>query len=131
MDFTSNVLARPGAPVIKQCPPENSASRICSTTSFWPTITLASSVSMRARPLMSFSTACASLGAISGAVAVSTNAFRLLMGHEIENNIDAERITALFRELMEKPVVLALAFPGIAVVGIVRGNHHDASLVVQ
>ena len=44
MDLTSSVLARPGAPVMRQCPPAKSAMRICSITSFWPTMTLASSV---------------------------------------------------------------------------------------
>ena len=40
MDLTSSVLASPGAPVIRQWPPANSAMRICSMTSCWPTITL-------------------------------------------------------------------------------------------
>src|SRR5262245_20949202 len=52
MDFTSRVLANPGAPVIKQCPPANNAIRICSITSRWPTITFASSASICARPVV-------------------------------------------------------------------------------
>ena len=36
---TISVLADPGMPVIRQCPPTNSAISTCSITSSWPTIT--------------------------------------------------------------------------------------------
>src|ERR1039458_8900481 len=54
-----------------------------------------------------------------------------LMCHQIKNDVDAERIATLFGKIMEEPVVFALAFPGIAVVAIVRGDDHDMSLVVE
>ena len=43
MVLTSSVLAKPGAPVMRQCPPAKSEIRSCSTTSFWPTMVLRSS----------------------------------------------------------------------------------------
>ena len=42
--FTSNVFARPGAPVIRQWPPEKSVISTCSITSCCPTITFESSL---------------------------------------------------------------------------------------
>ena len=36
---TISVFAVPGSPVIRQWPPTNSAMRICSSTSSWPTMT--------------------------------------------------------------------------------------------
>ena len=36
---TSSVLAVPGRPVMRQCPPTNSEIMTCSSTSSWPTIT--------------------------------------------------------------------------------------------
>ena len=68
IDFTSNVFARPGAPVMRQWPPAKSAMRIWSITSRWPTMDLASSASIRARPVVSRSKTSWSLGA---AVAVA------------------------------------------------------------
>src|ERR1700733_13393479 len=43
-DFTTSVLARPGTPSITAWPPQVRTTRSWSTTSFWPTITFASSV---------------------------------------------------------------------------------------
>src|ERR1700712_1494720 len=51
----SSVLASPGTPVIRQCPPVNSAISTCSTTSSCPTMTLRNSVRMRSRPSATFS----------------------------------------------------------------------------
>src|SRR5258706_9016177 len=51
----SSVLASPGTPVIRQCPPVNSAIRPCSTTSSCPTMTLRNSVRIRSRPSATFS----------------------------------------------------------------------------
>ena len=45
-----SVLARPGTPVMRQCPPVNSASSTCSTTSSCPTMTFRSSPRIRSRP---------------------------------------------------------------------------------
>ncbi len=47
--FTSSVLARPGAPVIRQWPPASRVMSIWSTTSCWPTMTLPTSLKMRSR----------------------------------------------------------------------------------
>src|SRR6266705_1672293 len=105
MDFTSSVLARPGAPVIKQCPPAKSAMRICSMTSFCPTMTLASSASIRARPAMRRSTAArwAASGNIGGTEVLDSVVrliqFGLLVGHRIKNDVDAERIGDFLGEL--------------------------------
>jgi hypothetical protein len=60
IERTSSVLASPGAPVIRQCPPANRLIKSCSTTSAWPTITLASSSSMRWRLARICSTTCCS-----------------------------------------------------------------------
>ena len=57
---TSSVLASPGAPVIRQWPPANRLIRSCCVASFWPTITLASSRSIRPRLSWIFSTTCRS-----------------------------------------------------------------------
>src|ERR1700743_3346519 len=46
---TISVLAVPGKPVIRQWPPTNSAMRICSSTSSWPTMTLRTCSRMRSR----------------------------------------------------------------------------------
>src|ERR1035441_7214047 len=54
-----------------------------------------------------------------------------LMCHQIKNDVDAERIAALLGKIMEEPVVFALAFPGVAVVAIVRGDDQDVSLLVE
>src|SRR5215470_19134823 len=51
----SNVLASPGTPVIRQCPPVNSAMRTSSTASSWPTMTLRSSARICCRPSATFS----------------------------------------------------------------------------
>jgi len=48
--FDEQRLGQPGAPVIRQWPPAKSAMRICSITSFWPTMTLPSSASIWTRP---------------------------------------------------------------------------------
>src|SRR5687768_3231375 len=118
MDFTSSVLAKPGAPVIKQCPPANKAIRICSIICFWPTMTLASSVSIRARPAMSCSTS-------------SCSEVCILVGHGVKNNIDAEGIRLFLRELTKIIFVLAFAFPAIAEVGIVANDDHHPAFVVE
>src|SRR3954462_7329156 len=129
MDFTSSVLARPGAPVIKQCPPENSASKICSTTSFCPTMTLLSSLSTRARPEMSFSTACASAAYVS--VAISTMPFSWLMGHDVKNDIHRQGISDLLREMFKVIMVVSLPLPAISIVGVVRGENYQPPLVIE
>ena len=41
--LTINVLARPGTPTSRQCPRVKMAAKICSMTSFWPTMTFCNS----------------------------------------------------------------------------------------
>src|ERR1041385_243911 len=57
---TSNVLARPGTPVMSECPPTNSDSSTCSTTSSWPMIALRISRSSDSRTKPSLSNNCSS-----------------------------------------------------------------------
>src|SRR5690349_7740071 len=147
MDLTSRVLARPGAPVIRQCPPAKSAINNSSMTSFWPTMTLASSVWICARPVVICSTTCFSAAIESDICSIFPfnnfpsgrippanlhhRTFRAsLMRHRIENDVDGERICDLLREVFEIIMIVALPFPAVAVVGVVRGEHHDPPLVI-
>ncbi len=50
---------------------------------------------------------------------------------DVKNDVDAQRIGALFGKNLEIIVVLAFALPAVAVVGVVRGDDHDAALVVE
>src|SRR5439155_13611843 len=50
--------------------------------------------------------------------------------HQVKNDVDAERIGAFLRELVKEIIILAFALPAVAVVAIVRGDHHDSCLVV-
>src|SRR5436190_12973154 len=132
MDLTSSVFARPGAPVIRQWPPANSAIRICSITSFWPTMTLPNSASICALPAARRSTVsrcAAEMEIFSGASAI---VFMKLVSHQIKNDVDSQRIAALFRKLVKEEIVLAFTFPAIAVVAVVcRKNHEPAFVIVQ
>lgn len=53
------------------------------------------------------------------------------MGHEVEDEVDAEGVGAGFGEEFEVGLVLAFAFPAVAGVGVVDGEGHDALLVVE
>src|SRR5947208_15720173 len=53
------------------------------------------------------------------------------MRHEIKNDIDAKRVGPFLRELAEEIRVLALALPAVAIVHVVRGDDHDAALLVE
>ena len=53
------------------------------------------------------------------------------MGHEIENDIDAERIGDFLGELAEVLLVFPLAFPAIANVTVVDGENHHPLMVVE
>src|ERR1051326_363358 len=133
MDLTRSVLARPGAPVMRQWPPANNAMRSCSITSFCPTMTLASSDWIWARPERICSTVCFSV-VVESVVISMRLAFQLLgssMGHRVKDNVDCERVGDFFREMLEVIVIVAFPLPAVAIVGIVRGNHHHAALVVE
>src|SRR5215471_4459832 len=55
---------------------------------------------------------------------------RLLMGQRVEHRVDAERVS-IRTEIDEVGGVIALAFPGIAVVGVVRHQHNHPALLVD
>ena len=52
------------------------------------------------------------------------------MGHDIEQNVDGERIGDLLREAVEIEIVLTFSFPAIAQVRVVANEHHDAAVVI-
>src|SRR5271168_2782518 len=104
MDFTRRVLANPGAPVIRQWPPANSDIRSCSMTSFWPTISFDSSASILARPAVRRSRASSScIGGTASVVWFSDGMVMAggLMGHEVENDIDSQRVGTRFGKHFE------------------------------
>src|SRR6266568_5439208 len=159
MDLTRSVLARPGAPVMRQWPPANSAMSSCSMTSFWPTMTLASSDWIWARLEVICSTVCFSVPVESVVISMllafqtlfhrflsrpeSSNQFVSIPGfsglirgqnsvrHRVKDDVDGERVGNFLREMLEVVVVVALPFPAVAIVGVVRGDHHHAALVVE
>jgi hypothetical protein len=53
------------------------------------------------------------------------------MRHEVEDDVDAEWIGDLFRELTEEQFVLALPFPAVADVAVVNGQDHHPLPVVE
>src|SRR4051812_18163483 len=55
----------------------------------------------------------------------------ILMGHDVKNHIDAERIGDLFREMFKIVMVVSLPFPAVAVVGVMRGKNHQSAFVVK
>ena len=61
------------------------------------------------------------------ATAVSISSVR----HGVEDDVDAERIGLLFRELAEVVFVVTFALPAVAVVGVVADDDHHAALVVE
>jgi len=75
--LTSSVLARPGAPVIRQCPPESRAISICSTTSSCPMMTFRSSLPMRSRAPESFSAISSSRSGDTATVVGSSSVGRV------------------------------------------------------
>ncbi len=53
------------------------------------------------------------------------------MGHEVKNDVDAERIRDFLGELSEILLVLSLAFPAIADVAVVNGENHHPLVIVE
>src|SRR5205809_1260818 len=51
--------------------------------------------------------------------------------HGVENNVDGQRVGDFLREMLEVIVIVAFPFPPVAVVGVVRGNHHETAFVVE
>src|SRR6185503_15686958 len=121
-------LARPGAPVMRQCPPAKSTMSSSSMTSCWPTMTLDSSVVILVRPVRSCSTTCCSVGVSMKSLVIRG---QFLVRHGVEDDVDAERERALLGELAEVILVLALALPTVPVVGVVGGDDHHAAAVVM
>ena len=68
---TINVLASPGTPCSRQCPPANMPMSSCSITRFCPTMTLPSSPVILRYASLSRSTACSSEGSVAPAPSVS------------------------------------------------------------
>src|SRR4051812_43056715 len=135
MDLTSSVLANPGAPVMRQCPPANSAIRICSITSCCPTMTLPNSASIRVLPVESRSTVSASVAAGKGGGVGMDSDVRLIdavsVGHGVKNYVNGQRVSDFLGEMFEVVMIVALPLPSVPVVGIARGKAHDAALVVE
>src|SRR5882724_222056 len=52
------------------------------------------------------------------------------MGHDVKNDVDAERVGPLLRELLKEIRILALALPAVAIVHVVCRNDHDAAFVI-
>src|SRR5258707_12961568 len=57
--------------------------------------------------------------------------FRDSMGHHVRNHINRQWISDLFRKVVEIIIILPFALPPVAVVGVVRCEHHQASFVVE
>src|SRR5688572_4181630 len=53
------------------------------------------------------------------------------MSHRVEDHVDPQRIRDFFGEHFEEILILTFALPAIAIVGIVRGKHHQPPLVVR
>src|SRR5258708_966294 len=53
------------------------------------------------------------------------------MRHGVENNINTERKRSFLRKLVKKEIVLSLAFPAVAIVAIMCGDHHDPSVFIE
>src|SRR5215216_679356 len=53
------------------------------------------------------------------------------MGHRVEDDINAKRVGALFREFMEEILEFLFAFPAISIVCVVAGDCHHTPLLVE
>ena len=53
------------------------------------------------------------------------------MCHRVKNDVDPEWVGALFGKFAEEIGKFLLAFPTITVVGVMAGNDHDVSFVVE
>src|SRR5437867_11062771 len=51
--------------------------------------------------------------------------------HEVENDVDAERIGAFLREFSKEVFIFTFPFPAITVVGVVGRNDHNSAFGVQ
>src|SRR5262245_35516624 len=126
MDLTRSVLARPGAPVMRQWPPANRATSSCSMTSFCPTMTLASSDWIWVRLEMICSTICFSVVCDSVVVSIAG-----LVSHRVKDDVDSQGISFLFGEFLEVVMIFSFAFPAVAVVGVVTDHDHHPALIVK
>src|SRR6266851_871858 len=118
----SSVFARPGTPVIRQCPPVNSAMSTCSTTASWPTMTLRSSVRMRSRP-------SATLSAL--AVATDESMQFLLVGEGVDDFVDPHAIGQ--RRVFDVAGIVSGVgpLPPVAHVGVEVDEDHGTAAVVE
>ena len=53
------------------------------------------------------------------------------MCHQVKDDVDAERVGPLLRELAKEILVLALALPAVAIVHVVCRDDHDAALFIE
>src|SRR5229473_2982895 len=112
----SSVFASPGTPVIRQCPPVNSAINTCSTTSSCPTMTLRSSVRIRSRPSATRSALMEDTGSV---------------GERIDNLVDAHAVRH-GRVLDVAGIVLGIGpFPAVAHVRVPIDEQHRPIRVVE
>src|SRR6185295_15350231 len=51
--------------------------------------------------------------------------------HRVEDDVDAERISALLGKLAEEILIFLFALPTVAIVGIVAGDHHHMPFLVE
>src|ERR1019366_6392779 len=125
MDFTSRVFARPGAPVMRQWPPESSAIMICSMTACRPTMSF-SAVSRSAAKTLATLVG----GTVEGGVLMGFSAMRSVR-HQVKDDVDAKWVGNLFGKRVEIVAILALALPPVTHVAVVDHDDHDSLLVVE
>src|SRR4029450_3387055 len=119
----SSVLASPGTPVMRQCPPVKSAISTCSTTSSCPTMTFLSSLRIRSRPSATFSAlTVATDGSMSNPCLVGEGVDDLVDGHALRQ---AGVLDVAGVALGVRP------FPAVAHVGVEVDEHHRPAVVVE
>src|SRR5688572_14394796 len=121
--LTSSVFARPGTPVIRQWPPQNSAINTSSTTSSCPTMTLRSSARIFWRPAATFSA--------SPSTATPVVFIQPSMRQGIDHFVD-EHLVGL-RGPLDVALVLLRVRPlhTVAHVGVPIDQHHRPAGIVE
>src|SRR6266568_7715084 len=51
--------------------------------------------------------------------------------HQVKNDVNSEWIGPLLGKLVKEVILLALTFPAIPIIGVVRRDDHDAALVIE
>src|SRR6266850_175345 len=112
----SSVLARPGTPTMRLLPPTNSVINTSSTTSFCPTMRFSSSAMICLRPAFILSAS-----ATSSAESKSTVSVAILVGHPVNDVVDAELVRLV--RLVDRFESRIGKFPVLRDVGV--EVHHD------